>query len=117
MKQEKEVLITGRTQEDDERAQKAAAMALETAFLKKKQLELEKSAGEEPAPIPAKRQSVKKAAEVEVEVEAEDVRSRESPVEYKTVGGAGGGTGPAICLTDFASSGTDYSRLARAGTV
>ena len=115
MKQEKEVLITGRTQEDDVRAQKAAAMALETAFLKKKQLELEKSAGEEPAPIPAKRQSVKKAAEVEVEAEA--VRSRESPVEYKTVGGAGGGTGPAICLTDFASSGTDYSRLARAGTV
>ena len=71
MKQEKDILITGRTEEDDVKAQKAAARAIEMAFLKKKQLENDEemkksepeSVLEESAPIPAKRQSVKKANE------------------------------------------------------
>ena len=72
-------MITGRTEEDDIKAKKAAAAALEMAFLKKKQLEKEEtvraeeksmeeetvrekeeSMEEEPLPIPAKRQSIKR---------------------------------------------------------
>ena len=65
-------MITGRTQEDDVRAQKAAARALEMAFLKKKERENEEAKTSEPepdvavadpVPIPAKRQSVRKAEE------------------------------------------------------
>ena len=65
-------MITGRTQEDDVRAQKAAARALEMAFLKKKDRENEEAKTSEPfpdvavadpVPIPAKRQSVRKAGE------------------------------------------------------
>ena len=64
-------MITGRTQEDDVKAQKAAARALEMAFLKKKERENEEAKTSEPepepepepVPVPAKRQSVRKAAE------------------------------------------------------
>ena len=62
-------MITGRTQEDDVKAQKAAARALEMAFLKKKERENEEAKTSEPlpdvdpVPIPAKRQSVRKAGE------------------------------------------------------
>ena len=67
-------MITGRTPEDDVKAQKAAARAIEMAFLKKKERQNEETktsepeppvAGAEPVPVPAKRQSVRKAAEEE----------------------------------------------------
>ena len=65
-------MITGRTQEDDVKAQKAAARALEMAFLKKKERANEEAktsepeppvAGADSVPVPAKRQSVRKVAE------------------------------------------------------
>ena len=65
-------MITGRTQEDDVKAQKAAARALEMAFLKKKERENHEAKISEPeppvaeaesVPVPAKRQSVRKVAE------------------------------------------------------
>lgn len=75
-------MITGRTPEDDVKAQKAAARALEMAFLKKKERqneEIKTSKPEpvpepepeptadisesDPAPVPAKRQSVRKGGE------------------------------------------------------
>ena len=65
-------MITARTEEDNVKAQKAAARALEMAFLKKKERENEKAKTSEPepkadvadpVPIPAKRQSVRKAEE------------------------------------------------------
>ena len=108
-------MITGRSQEDDINAQAAAARALEMAFLKKKQVEKEmaeeEEEEEEAVPIPAKRQSVKRASE------AETGRAAVSPMEYKTVAPPGSGSGPAISFTDFSSSGTDYSGLGRAGPV
>ena len=71
MKEEKKIVITGRSQEDDLNAQKAAARALEMAFLRKKEVAKEEKEEkevveeveevEEAVPIPAKRQSVKKA--------------------------------------------------------
>ena len=65
-------MITARTEEDNVKAQKAAARALEMAFLKKKERQIEEAkpsepepaeAVTEPVPVPAKRQSVRKAAE------------------------------------------------------
>ena len=65
-------MITARTEEDNVKAQKAAARALEMAFLKKKEREYEEAKTSEPepdvdvadpVPIPAKRQSVRKAEE------------------------------------------------------
>ena len=65
-------MTSGRTKEDDVKAQKAAARALEMAFLKKKERENEEAKTSEPepavvvadpVPIPAKRQSVRKAGE------------------------------------------------------
>ena len=65
-------MITGRTPEDDVKAQKAAAKAIEMAFLKKKERQNEgaktsepepTAAAAEPVPVPAKRQSVRKAVE------------------------------------------------------
>ena len=67
-------MITGRTPEDDVKAQKAAARALEMAFLKKKERANEEAKTSEPeppvadaeadsVPVPAKRQSVRKVAE------------------------------------------------------
>ena len=38
LKEEKKIVITGRSQEDDLNAQKAAARALEMAFLRKKEV-------------------------------------------------------------------------------
>ena len=71
LKEEKKIVITGRSQEDDLNAQKAAARALEMAFLRKKEVAKEEKEEkevvddveevEEAVPIPAKRQSVKKA--------------------------------------------------------
>ena len=71
LKEEKKIVITGRSQEDDLNAQKAAARALEMAFLRKKEVAKEEKEVvdeveeveevEEAVPIPAKRQSVKKA--------------------------------------------------------
>ena len=66
------MITTARTQEDNVKAQKAAARALEMAFLKKKNRENEEAKTSEPepvvdvadpVPIPAKRQSVRKAGE------------------------------------------------------
>ena len=72
-------MITGRTPEDDVKAQKAAARALEMAFLKKKERQHEEVKTSEPepepepepadvsesdpVPVPAKRQSVRKGGE------------------------------------------------------
>ena len=68
LREEKKIVITGRSQEDDLNAQKAAARALEMAFLRKKEVAKEEKEEkevveevEEAVPIPAKRQSVKKA--------------------------------------------------------
>ena len=71
LKEEKKIVITGRSQEDDLNAQMAAARALEMAFLRKKEVAKEEKEEkevvdeveevEEAVPIPAKRQSVKKA--------------------------------------------------------
>ena len=61
---DKPVVITGRTKEDDDEAQKAAVKAIELAFMKKKatQETIEKSAPieTETPPIPASRQSIRK---------------------------------------------------------
>ena len=64
---DKPVVITGRTKEDDDQAQKAAVKAIELAFMKKKATQekeeiIEKSAPveTETPPIPASRQSIRK---------------------------------------------------------
>ena len=63
----KPIVISGRTKEDDDEAQKAAVKAIEIAFMKKKATQekeeiIEKSAPveTETPPIPASRQSIRK---------------------------------------------------------
>ena len=107
----KEIVFTTQSEEDADKAQKAAAVkAMEAVFARKKKLAEEKAQREalaaaelqggdeevESIPVPVKRTSIKKKT------------------EYTSVTSSSGGTTkPTIRMGDFSSSGTDYKSLSK----
>lgn len=116
---ELDIVFTTQKEEEEEKAKKAAAvLAMEKAFMKKKQLqeqkenqiqenEVQKSKEAEiedsaSFPIPAKRQSLKR-------VETKEPRPA---TEYREVTKTSKSQ-PAIQIVEFGSSGTDYSAVTK----
>jgi len=108
---DKPIVITSRTKEDDDEAQKAAVKAIEIAFMKKKaSQEKEETIVKSPPvetetpPVPASRQSIRKK------------QTPSSSVEYKEVKKTSSGTGgPNITFVNVNNSQTDYSKLTKIG--
>lgn len=113
------IVFTTQVEEDEEKAKKAAAVqAMEKAFLKKKMIqkpEQEKivqevakvdvesdSSNSDVAPVPAKRQSLKK----------KETETSRSTTEYRQIKSSPKSQ-PAIRIVEFGSSGTDYSNVTK----